>query len=304
MSNHDKKTRSIYQKQHERISGNEDAFSRISGMYKESTLGMGVDWFKGKRAIDVGCGNIGAMIIRLLQLGVIKCSGVDIDSDWIKPLSENIKRAGFKESEFELKTGSVTEIPYQDKSFDFVSVNGVLIHLENMDEIEKGFMDAARVTAANGALYTSWGPCGGVIQGVIFPALRSHYRNDGDFKKFIDEITPEQLHSAIEKIGADSEKYGGEVIDIATLKSLFGEDYCVFLQNFIQAPTWWSNECTPEYVEKLYEKAGFKQVRRLGSFTKRTDVRKFFAPLHYDRSYWLSKIMYGHGYVQYIGEKK
>jgi len=304
MSSHDKNTRSIYQKQHERISGNKDAFSRISGMYKENTLGMTADWFKGKRAVDIGCGNIGAMMIRLLELGVIYCTGVDIDSDWIKPLSENIERAGFHEGRFELKTGSVTNVPFEDESFDFVSVNGVLIHLENLDEIEKGFMDAARVTAVNGALYTSWGPCGGVMQGVIFPALRSHYKTDPVFKKFIDEITPDQLHKAFEKIGEDSCKYGGEAIDVGVLKSLFGEDYCVFLQNFIQAPTWWSNECTPEYVEKLYKKAGFEQVRRISSFTRRADVRKFFAPLHYDRNYWLSKILYGHGYVQYIGERK
>ena len=140
MSSHDKNTRSIYQRQHERISGNKDAFSRISGMYKENALGKTTDWFKGKRAVDIGCGNIGAMMIRLLELGVIKCTGVDIDSDWIKPLSENIERTGFHEGEFELKTGSVANVPYEDESFDFVSVNGALIHLENMDEIEKGFM--------------------------------------------------------------------------------------------------------------------------------------------------------------------
>jgi SAM-dependent methyltransferase len=197
----------------------------------------------------------------------------------------------------------VTEIPYGEGSFDFVAVNGVLIHLENMGEIKKGFMDAARVTADNGVLYTSWGPCGGVIQGVIFPALRSHYKNDYEFKKFIDNIAPEQIHTAIEKVGSDSEKYGGESIDIKALKALFGVDFCVFLQNFIQAPTWWSNECTPEYVENLYREAGFSQVRRLSSFTKRADVRKYFAPLHFDRNYWLSKIMYGQGYVQYVGEK-
>jgi hypothetical protein len=87
------------------------------------------------------------------------------------------------------------------------------------------------------------------------------------------------------------------------MKSLFGMDYCVFLQNFIQAPTWFSNECTPEFVESLYSRAGFVNVRRLKSFVKRSDIRKFFAPLHYDRDYDISKILYGQGYVQYIGEK-
>ncbi len=304
MSKHDQDTRAIYQKQHERISSNKSAFDRIGGMYDSNTFGMSSGWFDGKSAIDIGCGNIGTMIIRLLKLGCTNVTGVDIDSDWIKPLSENIKSEGFDEELFHLKKGSVISIPYDDSSFDFVAVNGVLIHLENLEEIYKGFMDAARVTANNGVLYTSWGPCGGVMQSVIFPALRNHYRNDHEFKKFIDQIAPDQIHTAIEKIGSDSEKYGGEYIDVKAVKSLFGEDFCVFLQNFIQAPTWWSNECTPEYVEDLYKEAGFKQVRRVTSFTKRTDVRKYFAPLHFDRNYWLSKIMYGQGYVQYVGEKK
>ncbi len=304
MHNHDEKTRSIYQKQHERISSDQEAFNRISGMYTNYAMGMSEEWFKGKSAIDIGCGNVGALIIRLLELGVNKCTAVDIGSEWIEPLAENIAKAGFGKEKIELKSGSVTKVPYASHSFDFVSVNGVLIHLENMNQIEAGFMDAARVTAKNGVLYTSWGPCGGVMQGVIFPALRSHYRDNLEFRKFIDELRPDQIHSVIEKCALDSEKLGGEILDASYLKSLFGEDFCVFIQNFIQAPTWWSNECTPEFVEGLYKKANFENVRRLGSFTRRTDVRKYFAPLHYDRDYWFSNLMYGQGYVQYVGEMR
>jgi ubiquinone/menaquinone biosynthesis C-methylase UbiE len=304
MTNHDEETRAIYQKQHERISGNQEAFDRIAGMYKKNAMGMSEEWFKNKRAIDIGCGNVGAMILRLLQLGVDKCAAVDIGSEWIEPLSANIAKAGYGRERVELKAGSVTQVPYPEQSFDFVSVNGVLIHLEDMDQIEAGFMDAARVTAKNGVLYTSWGPCGGVMQGVIFPALRSHYRVNQEFKKFIDELRPDQIYSIIDKCTLDSKNLGGEILDESYLKSLFGEDFCVFLQNFIQAPTWWSNECTPEYVEGLYKKANFDNVRRISSFTRRTDIRKYFAPLHYDREFWFSKLMYGFGYVQYVGEMK
>ena len=94
-----------------------------------------------------------------------------------------------------------------------------------------------------------------------------------------------------------------DLISKNILKSLFGEDYCVFIQNFIQAPTWWSNECTPKFVEGLYKKCGFKNVKRLSSFTKRSDIRKYFAPLHYDLNHPISQLLYGEGYVQYVGEK-
>jgi ubiquinone/menaquinone biosynthesis C-methylase UbiE len=304
MSRHDELTRSIYQKQHERISGNDAAADRIFGMYDKNSFGLDPDWFKGKQTIDIGCGNIGSMIVRLINLGVGKCWGADIDSEWIEPLAMNLRARGIADSKFQLETGSVTKIQYDTGSFDFVSVNGVLIHLENMDEIVRGFREAARITKqGGGVLYTSWGPCGGLMQGVIMPAVRAHYRKDAEFKAFIDNVAPDQIHTIIDKIVADTAKYSGEKLDANFLKSLFGVDYCVFLQNFIQAPTWWSNECTPEFVEGLYREAGFRNVRRLKSFTKRSDIRKFFAPLHYDLEHPFSKILYGQGYVQYVGEK-
>lgn len=304
MSRHDELTRSIYQKQHERISGDASAADRIFGMYQNNHFGLDTGWFQGKKAIDIGCGNIGSMIFRLINLGVDRCWGADIDSDWIEPLAQNLQARGIPGTKFMLESGSVTKLKYDTGSFDFVSVNGVLIHLESMDEIVRGFREAARITKQDGGvLYTSWGPCGGLMQGVIMPALRAHYRKDAEFKAFIDNVAPEQIHTIVDKIVADTAKYSGEVLDAAFLKSLFGTDYCVFLQNFIQAPTWWSNECTPEFVEGLYREAGFRIVRRLKSFTKRTDIRKFFAPLHYDLDYPFSKLLYGRGYVQYVGEK-
>ena len=154
-----------------------------------------------------------------------------------------------------------------------------------------------------GYYFTSWGPSGGLVQGRMMPAAREHYREDQWFKSLIDNISPQLIHGVIDKICADSEKYGGEKLDSAFLKSLFGEDFCVFLQNFIQAPQWWTNECTPEYVEGLYKKYGFVKIERLKEFVKRTDVRKYFAPLHYDWDHPVSKALYGNGYVKYIASK-
>jgi len=303
MTDHHVATRNIYQKQHERISSDHDAAGRIFGMYEANTFGMPRDWFAGKEVIDVGCGNIGALMARLHALGAAKCYGIDIGSDWIQPLQAILLKNGLGPDEFEIKPGSVLEIPYDDKRFEFTAINGVLIHLANMDEIAKGFMEGARVTKAGGALYTSWGPCGGLMQGVIFPAIRGYYRTNPDFRAFIDNIDPACLQKTIDKIVDDTARYTGEKLDREFLRSLFGMDFCVFLQNFIQAPTWYSNECTPAFVESLYACAGFTNVRRLSSFVRRSDIRKFFAPLHYDRDFTVSKILYGEGYVQYVGEK-
>jgi hypothetical protein len=134
------------------------------------------------------------------------------------------------------------------------------------------------------------------------PAVREHYRQDQHFRRLIDNISPAVIHGIIDKVAEDSERHGVK-IEAQFLKSLFGEDFCVFLQNFIQAPRWWSNECTPQYVEDLYARHGFTDVRRLNEFVKRRDVRKYFAPLHFDRDHPVSKALYGHGYVKYVGMK-
>src|SRR5450631_1219818 len=141
MTDHHELTRNIYQKQHERISSDRDAAGRIFGMYETSTFGMPADWFAGKEVIDLGCGNIGALMTRLRALGAAKCYGIDIGTEWIRPLETILLNNGFTRNQFEIRSGSVVEIPYGDKLFDFTAINGVLIHLANMAEIEKGFME-------------------------------------------------------------------------------------------------------------------------------------------------------------------
>jgi len=243
------------------------------------------------------------MIVGLLSLGVQKVYAIDIDSDWIKGLRKVLEKHNVLESSYELKQGDVLNVPYKDERFDFVSINGVLIHLNNMAEIIRGFSEGARVCRKKGYFYTSYGPCGGITQGVIVPALRRYYKENTEFREFVDNLNPGILHEVINKICADAKKYTGETFDSHQLKSLFGGEFCTFIQNYLQAPTWFSNECTPELIEELYRSQGFVDVTRINDFVKRNDIRKYVAPLHYDRDYPLSKLLYGKGYVEYIGRK-
>lgn len=297
------RTRQIYEKQHQRIAGDRSVFERIIGSYSAEKFKIDPDWFQGKTALDAGCGNFGALIKRLADLGCKKIYACDIGVDWIPKLTKNLLTKGVDPKKFELKTGNVCRLPYEDQTFDFVAINGVLVHLKDMDEIESGFIEGARVCKKGGYYFTSWGPSGGLVQGRIMPAARQHYREDPWFKSMIDNISPKMIHEVIDKLCIDSEKNGGEKINGDFLKSLFGEDFCVFLQNFIQAPQWWTNECTPDYVSNLYKKHGFIEIQRLNEFVKRSDVRKFFAPLHYDWNHPISRALYGNGYVKYIAIK-
>ena len=47
-------------------------------------------------------------------------------------------------------SGNLLELPYEDNYFDYTAVNGVLIHLANMDELKSGFKEASSLTKKNG----------------------------------------------------------------------------------------------------------------------------------------------------------
>ena len=52
-----------------------------------------------------------------------------------------------------------------------------------------------------------------------------------------------------------------DLISKKILKSLFGEDYCVFVQNFIQAPTWWSNGARQNLLKICIRKMDLKILK-------------------------------------------
>jgi ubiquinone/menaquinone biosynthesis C-methylase UbiE len=297
------KTRDIYQKQHERILGDNTALNRITNMYSENKFPMNEGWFKDKVCADIGCGNVGAFLVKLYNWGCKNSIAVDIDKEWIPSLTKAMLKNGIEEDWCETRSGSVLDIPIESNEIDFVSINGVLIHLLDTGEVIKGFNEGARICKKEGYLFTSYGPCKGLVQDAIMPALRKYYHSNKDFKNLIDRISVEDIYPIIDKVVKDSKEFTNQDLDGKFLKELFGTDFCVFLQNFIQAPSWLSNETTPMFVEEMYKANGFTDVVRLNSYVDRSDIRKYFSPLHYDRDYWFSKIMYGEGYIQYIGKK-
>jgi ubiquinone/menaquinone biosynthesis C-methylase UbiE len=237
METNSEETRKVYQSIHEKGVADEQFVKRLHTRYKERTYTFDKKWFVGKECLDAGCGNLGSLIIGLLSLVVQKVYAVDIGSDWIEKLRNVLEKHNVLESSYELEQGDVRDIPYEDERFDFVSINGVLIHLSSMAEIIRGFSEGARVCRKQGYFHTSYASCGGVMQGVIFPALRQYYKENTEFREFVDNLNPGILHEAINKICADTKKHTGETFDSHQLKSLFGEEFCLFIKNYLQAPT-------------------------------------------------------------------
>ena len=296
-------TRKLYLKQHRRISKNKLAFNRIYGIYEDQNYGLGNKWFHNKIALDAGCGNFGALTVRLSKLKCKKVYACDLGSKWIDPLKKSLKERKVNIKNIDFKPGNILKLNYPKNFFDFVAVNGVLPHLKNKKEIKKGFAEGAKVCKRGGFYFTSFGVSGGLIQSVILPAVREHYKLDKNFKKFIDNLNFKEMDKIIKFIIKVSNKNQGPRLNYNFMKNMLSEDFCVFLHNHIQAPYWLTNECTEEFIVQMYKKNGFSKIRRIKKFVDRSDIRKFFAPLHYMRDSHISKILYGQGYMQFIAKK-
>ena len=83
-------TRSLYLKQHRRISQNKKAFNRIYGIYSDQNYNLGNNWFKNKIVLDAGCGNFGALTVRLSKLKCKKIYACDLGKKWIAPMKRSL----------------------------------------------------------------------------------------------------------------------------------------------------------------------------------------------------------------------
>lgn len=294
MNDHHTETRAIYHAQHLRLANDAAARARIHAMYTPAYFGID---FRGMKVLDVGCGDMAVLLIRLAQMGAKELYGVDIGYDWIDSAKTELARENLK-ADF-LGPGNVLGLPWPDKHFDFVACNGVLLHLANMSEVERGFAECAKV--AKRYLYVTCGTgVGGLLERAIFPAVRAFYRDNAEFRKVVDSVNPEMFADLFSKIERDVLRHTGESVRLEP--SLFDEDFCVFLQNAIQPPSRMVEGCSADYIESLYKKHGFK-TRRLYRYVKRSNFRKFFAPLHFDKSHPISRILYGDGSVEFLGER-
>ena len=104
-----KLTRLVYESQHELYAKDDDSFSRLYNMYDNSSLQIPKDWFKGKIALDTGCGNAGTFILWLFHQGVENVYGIDLGDAWIEKLYNSLGRKGITRSQLQLKPGNVLD---------------------------------------------------------------------------------------------------------------------------------------------------------------------------------------------------
>lgn len=298
-----KKTRDIYLKQHNQYLSDETTFNRFINMVNDASyFHLSSEDFIGKDLLDAGCGNTGYFQVVMNGLGINKMTCLDLGSDWIKPLKEFLENKGITNVEY--IEGSTDALPFPDESFDMVFSNGVLPHLANQNQIDKAFSELARVTKKGGYLYIIAGCPGGLFEEAIFPAMREYYNQNNDFKNLIDHLTPETFLEMAELVSTSMKINTGEECDPNNIKKYCDIDFCTTLQNILQVPKRLVFEMSEDYIINKYKELGFGDIHRCKRYVKRKNLRKFFAPLHFDHENKFSKILYGPGNLEFIAKKK
>ena len=106
-----------------------------------------LNWFKGKKCLDAGCGG-GRYSIAIAEEGASKVIGCDLSEQGIDDASKRAKFYNLNNLEF-LKA-SVLDLPFKDNEFDMSWCAGVLHHTSNP---AKGLRELARVTKKGGLIY-------------------------------------------------------------------------------------------------------------------------------------------------------
>ncbi len=193
---------------------------------RQQKWGVSPEWFKGKTALDVGCGQ-GRFVVAMGRLGVAKAIGVDINE---QGLAAGRNRQWAKElSNIELMGSSAGDLPFLDNYFDFVICSGVLLL---MPDPKKGFAELVRVTKPGGRIFLSMYGSGGL----------KWFVND-IFRYTICKILPFRAMEFIFKMVGVPPNKRYNILD-----NLY---------------TPYTHRYSEQEIRSWFEKAGFENIRRL-----------------------------------------
>jgi hypothetical protein len=124
---------------------------------------------------------------------------------------------------------------------------------------------------------------------------------NSEFKVLVDNISPDTFGDLFEFINRELSDKNQLGVSMTFIKDMFDVDFCTTLQNLIQAPV--RLALSPEFFNTQFTKHGFSAPVRLRRYVMRENIRKYLAPLHFQKDHPVAKILYGDGNLELIAVK-
>jgi len=259
---------------------------------------------KNKKVLDVGCGASGYFQNFCIKKKVEEISCLNVGKSWVPKLKKNIVK---KKINIKFLKKNVLELNIKNY-FDFVNSQGVLHHLSSKKHFEKSIKNISNSLKKDGyALLTGgYGQNYGLVDGTINPALRDLYKKNKAFKNFIDSLNYKSIQKEFLKIFKLSSKIDKSLNfkEIAKFIKLFNQDTINTIQDRMQPIKTIETTLDEKYFIKVCRKNKLKLVKKIKDpYYLRSDIRKFFSPLHYFRSLRVSNMLSGDQYTKFIFRK-
>ncbi len=103
--------------------------------------------------LDVGC-SMGGLMYSLYNSNKFDfVAGVDIDLTAVEMAKEYKKMNNISDDKIFVDTGSIYELPFEDKKFDFIIMKDVGEHLENKENLELAMIELKRILKDDGHIF-------------------------------------------------------------------------------------------------------------------------------------------------------
>jgi len=294
----EKKTRGLFHKLHTEQAADKKVFDRLVALLSPEYLRLPKDFFEGKVCLDAGCGSNANATYSMLSHGAQKVHAFDLDKSIFSVAPTMLKKF---EGRYELKTGSVLNIPYPNESFDFVHCAGVLHH---STDVYTGLSELTRVTKKDGILFINVHGKGGIMRDFM-GVLREKYHKDKIFRHFIDTLSEKDLLDMWHFIVTSMTEHGdalGKKIPASLVKELLNRDLVLTIKDRIAAPLYMQS--TEKELRDWLRTHGFTKIERVSRYPRLQNIRRFLAPLYNNYENKYARLFFGEGEPQIKATKK